>query len=62
MAVNRMCSEIVEKVNLSGLDFKINQMPYSLHLSIRKKFSKTPNTNSNSSAISYDDPLQNEYL
>ena len=40
LKVNRICSEIIEKVNTSNLDFKMNQTPYSLHFSIRKKFSK----------------------
>ena len=41
LKVNKICSEIIEKVNNSNLDFKMNQTPYSLHFSIRKKFSKT---------------------
>ena len=41
LKVNRICSEIIEKVSTSNLDFKMNQTPYSLHFSIRKKFSKT---------------------
>ena len=35
-AVHKMCSEIIEKVELSGLDFNINQTPYSIHFSIRR--------------------------
>ena len=38
-AVNKLCSEIIEKVNNSCLDYNINQTPYSIHFSIRKKFS-----------------------
>ena len=41
LKVNRICSEIIEKVSTSNLDFKMNQTHYSLHFSIRKKFSKT---------------------
>ena len=37
-AVNKACSEIIDKVNSSNLDYKMNQTPYSLHFSIRKKF------------------------
>ena len=40
MAVNKACSDILDTVNRSKLDYKMNQTPYSLHFSIRKKFSK----------------------
>ena len=41
MAVmNKVCAEIIDKVNSSQLDYTMNQTPYSLHFSIRKKFSK----------------------
>jgi hypothetical protein len=53
-AVHQMCSEIIEKVNLSGLDFTINQTPYSIHFSIRKKFSKLSRT---TTPISSQEPI-----
>ena len=40
MAVNKACSDILDTVNRSKLYYKMNQTPYSLHFSIRKKFSK----------------------
>ena len=40
MAVNKACSDILGTVNRSKLYYKMNQTPYSLHFSIRKKFSK----------------------
>ena len=42
--VNAACSEIIDKVNTSGLDYSINLTPYSIHLSIRKKFSRISST------------------
>lgn len=38
--VTKLVSEIIETVNNSKLDYKMNQTPYSLHFSIRKKFTK----------------------
>ena len=46
--INQICSAIIDVVNNSSLDFKMNQTPYSIHFSIRKKFSK----NSNNSLVS----------
>lgn len=39
-ALNRKCLEIIATVNNSQLDYTMNQTPYSIHFSIRKKFSK----------------------
>ena len=39
-ALNSVCEDIVRKVISSKLDFKINQTPYSIYFSIRKKFAK----------------------
>jgi hypothetical protein len=39
-AVNQVCASLVENVINSGLDFTIQQTPYSIHFSLRKKFSK----------------------
>lgn len=38
--VNNACASILETVIHSGLDFHINQTPYSIHFSLRRKFSK----------------------
>ena len=38
--VKKMCLEIVEHVDNSGLDYSLTQTPYSIHFSIRKKLSK----------------------
>ena len=35
-----ICIEIMKKVTSSNLDFKMNQTPYSLHFSIRNKFTR----------------------
>ena len=42
-AVNEACSKIIDNVNSSNLDYEMNQTPYSLHFSIRKKFTKISN-------------------
>ena len=39
-SVNFVCASISETVIRSGLDFNINQTPYSIHFSMRRKFSK----------------------
>ena len=38
--VHQLCSEILDQVENSNLDYKVNQTPYSLHISVRKKFTK----------------------
>ena len=38
--VHQLCSEILNQVDNSKLDYKVNQTPCSLHISVRKKFSK----------------------
>ena len=38
--VYQLCSEILDQVDNSNLDYKVNQTPYSLHISVRKKFTK----------------------
>ena len=38
--VNHACASVIEKVIHSGLDFIMNQTPYSIHFSLRRKFSK----------------------
>ena len=73
MAVNKACYDILETVNKSNLDYKMNQTPYSLHFSIRKKFTKssteTPPTDFTSLlnpqpevSEKYDDRLRQELL
>ena len=60
--VNMMCNEINEKVNTSGLDFNINLTPYSIHLSICKKFSKlSPVINHSSSTISSNEAAYQQF-
>ena len=41
--VNRICEDILRKVVDSKLDFKVNQTPYSMYFSIRKKFIRNSN-------------------
>ena len=68
--VNQSCAAILKCVINSGLDFHINQTPYSVHLSLRKKFSrtsnKTPSTPPSTSPIPksehQDDRLHQELL
>ena len=38
--VNQVCATILDNVIHSGLDFSIHQTPYSIHFSLRKKYSK----------------------
>ena len=46
MSINQTCEDIVRVVNLSKLDYQMNQQtPYSMHFSIRKKFLKGHNPN-----------------
>ena len=46
IAVNKICEDLIKKVCASNLTYQINQTPYSLYVSIRKKFVKEfdPNT------------------
>ena len=67
--VNAACSEIIDKVNTSGLDYSINLTPYSIHLSIRKKFSRissttlrSPSSTTSSKCINQSDLLRQELL
>ena len=67
---NQVCASIIEKVTSSRLDFSIHQTPYSLHFSLRKKFSKNSNkipldysSSTNASlSESQDDRLRQELL
>ena len=43
MSVDQICESIIRQVNLSRLDHQINQTPYSMYFSIRKKFVKGHN-------------------
>ena len=45
MSVDQTCESIIRQVNLSRLDYQMNQTPYSMHFSIRKKFLKGHNQN-----------------
>ena len=40
MTPNEVCAEIIRTVNASNLNFQVNQTPYSMYISIRKKFLK----------------------
>ena len=40
MSINENCEKIIRQVCNSNLDFHMNQTPYSIYLSIRKKFVK----------------------
>ena len=67
--VNQLCCEIIEKVNNSCLDYNINQTPYSIHFSIRKKFSnkfkksmETPTPSAIKKETFDDYSPQNNYL
>ena len=51
--VNQACASILEKATSSKLDFSIHQTPYSIHFSLRKKFSK----NSKNTALDYSSPV-----
>ena len=59
--VKQMCLEIIQQVDNSGLDYNINQTPYSIHFSIRKKFSKISSKKSMVNA-GPDRSVQNDYL
>ena len=56
-AVNQVCATILDNVINSGLDFSINQTPYSIHFSLRKKYSKNP-----SNKVPLNSPPQNTSL
>ena len=55
--VNQVCATILDNVIHSGLDFSIHQTPYSIHFSLRKKYSKN-----SSNKISLNPPSPNTYL
>ena len=59
--VKQMCREIVEQVDNSGLDYSLTQTPYSIHFSIRKKFSKIcPNRSLKRRPPGFDHSPQND--
>jgi hypothetical protein len=63
--VNEACSEIIDAVNSSGLDFSLNLTPYSVHFSIRRKFSKISSSRNNRLLkidTSQNDSLRRELL
>ena len=60
--IHQQCSEIIEKVSLSGLDYSLNQTPYSIHFSIRKKFSKFFKRGNSHQTIQTENQCQNDYL
>ena len=60
--VNEACTGIIEAVNSSGLDFSLNLTPYSIHFSIRRKFSKISRNSLLQTKNSQDDSLHRELL
>ena len=60
--VNQVCSKILDNVINSGLDFNINQTPYSVHFSLRKKFSKNSSNKIPLNSPSPSTSLPNEDL
>ena len=64
MAVNKICEKIIKQVCLSNLDFQINQTPYSLYFSIRKKFIKgyKPNEAGNVQDLAKTEEVKREAL
>ena len=44
-AISNICEEIIKNVVNSNLDYKMNQTPYSLYFSIRKKLTRNYNQN-----------------
>ena len=60
-AVNQVCASLVEHVTNSGLDFTIHQTPYSIHFSLRKKFSKNSSKRIPLNSPSFDSlPIETE--
>ena len=63
MTPNEVCAEIIRTVNASNLNFQVNQTPYSMYISIRKKFLKDRQEgNLYSENQSKDLKNENEYL
>ena len=61
--VNKVCAGIIEKVNDSQLDYSMNQTPYSIHLSIRKKFMKnSPQVSSDSTSSIFQNLHEDQTL
>ena len=44
---NAIFEEVIKYVNYSNLNYQVNQTPYSVHISIRKKFLKGNVINNN---------------
>ena len=40
MTPNEVCADIIRTVNASNLNFQVNETPYSVYFTIRKKFLK----------------------
>ena len=55
MSVDQTCENIVRLVNMSKLDYQMNQTPYSMHFSIRKKFLRGHNPDLQISTEIYKD-------
>ena len=63
-SVNQTCESIIRQVTTSCLDFNMHQTPYSLHFSIRKKYSRnvTPDHHQDRSSSSLPESSKNQYL
>ena len=56
-AINTICEGIIKTVVNSNLDYKMNQTPYSIHFSIRKKLNRNLNQNCVENKFSEDPTL-----
>ena len=61
-AVNQVCATILDNVINSGLDFSINQTPYSIHFSLRKKYSRNSSNKTLLNSPSLNTALPQETL
>ena len=61
-AVHEACSKIIYNVNSSNLDYKMNQTHYSLHFSIRKKFTKISNSTTTDFGSLLNPQLSGNYI
>ena len=65
MTPNQACSEVMKTVNASKLNFQVTQTPYSMYITIRKKFLKNhehPKLQLNSETKLKDLEKENDYL
>ena len=60
MSIDESCEKIIRQVCKSKLDFHMNQTPYSLYFSIRKKFVKGHVPNSSGEVFRTCESLESE--